>query len=61
MKKLLRDLERSLQRAGYYDEYKDTSDVYGKVLNQTRDSKNKIYSLEELDVYCVANEKVICK
>ena len=61
VKKLLRDLERSLQRAGYYEEYKDSIELFGKVLNQTRDSKNKIYSLEEQDVYCVAKGKVNCK
>ena len=57
VKRILRDVERNLEKSGYLDEYKDTLELYKQVLNQTKNSKNKIYSLDESDVYCIAKGK----
>jgi len=54
--RLLRDLERKLSDS-QLAHYKPYLDVYHKVLAQRRKSKNKIYSLHELDVYCIAKGK----
>ena len=52
--RLVRELDRKLpidspQRVAL--------DIFTKVLNQTRKSKNKIYSLHEPEVYCIAKGK----
>ena len=54
--RLLRDVERKLspQRLDYY---RDWLDLYQQVLNQKRHDKNKIYSLHELEVSCIAKGK----
>ena len=57
VKRMVRDVERNLEKSGYLEEYKDELDLYTRVLNQTKNSKNKIYSLEEVDIYCVAKGK----
>lgn len=54
--KLIRELERKFsdeQRLKYKAEF----DLYKKVLEQSRHSKNKIYSLHEPEVCCIAKGK----
>jgi IS5 family transposase len=50
---LVRELRRKLQE----DHYEEQLTLFEKVLNQKRNDKNKIYSLHELDVYCIAKGK----
>lgn len=52
--RLVRELERKLP----IDSVKRIDlEVFKKVLSQTQKSKNKIYSLHELEVYCIAKGK----
>lgn len=51
--RLVRELERKLPDSTY----QDTLHIFNHVLSQTRTSKNKIYSLHEPDVYCIAKGK----
>lgn len=52
--RLVRELERKLpEQTGWRSEL----ELFGKVLSQTRQSKNKIYSLHEPDVSCIAKGK----
>lgn len=52
--RLVRELERKLPS----DSVKRMDlEVFKKVLSQTQKSKNKIYSLHELEVYCIAKGK----
>ena len=50
---LVRELRRKLKK-GVYDE---KLNLFEKVLNQKRSDKNKIYSLHELNVSCIAKGK----
>ena len=54
--RLLRDLERKLspQRRAWYQPWLA---LYWDVLNQKKNDKNKIYSLHEPQVYCIAKGK----
>lgn len=54
--RLLRDVERKLD-PGIFFYYKPWLDLYRKVLEQKRHDKNKIYSLHELEVNCIAKGK----
>ena len=52
-KNLVRELERKLP----HQQRAETLALFNKVLAQEQHSKNKIYSLHEPDVYCVAKGK----
>lgn len=54
--RLVRDLERKLG-AGASAIYKDELDLFIKVIQQKKTDKNKIYSLHELAVDCIAKGK----
>lgn len=54
--RLVRELERKLDESARHI-YSEQLTVYNQVLNQTRTSKNKIYSLHEPDVYCMSKGK----
>lgn len=54
--RLLRDVERKLT-AEQLLHYQPWLDFYHCVMNQKRNDKNKIYSLHEPEVYCVAKGK----
>lgn len=51
--RLVRELERKLDTP----EYLSTLSIFNQVLAQSQKSKNKIYSLHEPDVYCIAKGK----
>src|SRR5690606_11407626 len=51
--RLIRDIERKLTS----DAYTTTLSLFKQVLSQTRDSKQKIYSLHEPDVQCISKGK----
>lgn len=51
--RLVRELERKLPEEDYTTEH----ELYKKVLSQEQNSKNKIYSLHEPDVYCMSKGK----
>lgn len=55
--RLVRELDRKLPEGVYAKEL----DLFKRVLSQTRNSKNKIYSLHEPDVYCIAKGKAAKK
>ena len=44
-------------RSEGYEQYKGKVGIFEKVLSQKRNSKNKIYSLHEPQVYCVSKGK----
>lgn len=54
--RLVRDLGRKLPQGvlTYYDEL---FDIFNRVLDQTRNSPNKIYSIHEPQVYCIGKGK----
>lgn len=52
--RLVRELERKL---GGQSQWRADLDLFDKVLSQTRQSKDKIYSLHEPDVSCIAKGK----
>lgn len=51
--RLVRELERKLPRGSYQQELS----LFNQVLSQSRNSKNKIYSLHEPEAYCMAKGK----
>ena len=51
--RLVRELERNLPPG----DFKTELDLYNRVLDQERDTKNKIYSLHEPEVYCMGKGK----
>lgn len=55
--RLVRELDRKLPKGVYNKDL----ELFKKVLAQTRHSKNKIYSLHEPDVYCIAKGKAAKK
>jgi IS5 family transposase len=54
--RLLRELQRKLPPERLKD-YERKLELFEKILSQQRDSKNKIYSIHEPHVYCVAKGK----
>ena len=52
----VRELERKLTEK-QLEKYRETLDLFKKVLNQKRGDKNKIYSLHEPEVSCIAKGK----
>lgn len=54
--KVFRDLERKMEQA-QRKKYEKKFTVFQRVLTQTRDSKNKIYSLHQPQVSCIAKGK----
>jgi IS5 family transposase len=54
--RLLRELQRKLPPERLQT-YERKLEIFEKILNQERDSKNKIYSVHEPHVYCVAKGK----
>lgn len=54
--RLVREIERKLPFE-VYEQYKGKVKIFEKVLSQKRNSKNKIYSLHEPQVYCVSKGK----
>ena len=54
---LIRELRRKLPREILNEEYESGFVFYEKVLAQKPKTKNKIYSLHELDVYCMSKGK----
>ena len=55
--RLLRELERNLERLGALEGYADSIAMYFKVLSQEKDGKGKIYSLHEPEVQCISKGK----
>jgi len=53
--RVVRELERNVTDSKYDKELL----IYKSVLSQTKTSKNKIYSLHEPEVYCIAKGKHI--
>jgi len=53
----VRDLKRKLQQEGKLSEYTEKIELYQQVLSQKRSDKNKVYSLHEPDVACIAKGK----
>ncbi len=51
--RLVREPERKLPTSACHD----TLVIFNQVLSQSRTGKNKIYSLHEPDVYCIAKGK----
>ena len=51
--RLIRELERKLPQGAYADQL----ELFKKVLAQKKNSKNKIYSLHEPEVYCMSKGK----
>ena len=51
--RLVRELERKLPKGDYEKEL----ELYKRVLSQEKNSKNKIYSLHEPEVYCMSKGK----
>ena len=56
-RRLLRELERNLEKRGMLEGYADSIAMYFRVLSQKRDSKDKIYSLHEPEVQCISKGK----
>lgn len=54
--RLIRELERKLSE-GSMAHYVEELDLFNKVLAQTKDSKNKVYSLHEPHVQCISKGK----
>jgi IS5 family transposase len=57
IKTIAHTLVRELRRKIDHDQYEEQLSLFEKVLNQKRNDKNKIFSLHELDVYCIAKGK----
>ena len=55
--RVLRDVSRKLEQQGNYERYKEQLGLYSRVLAQKRADKNKIYSLHEPGVACIAKGK----
>jgi IS5 family transposase len=55
-KRLITELQKTM-RIEQLEFYTETFSLYLKVLNQQKHDKNKIYSLHEPDVYCMAKGK----
>ena len=55
--RVLRDVSRKLEQQGNYERYKEQLGLYARVLAQKRVDKNKIYSLHEPGVACIAKGK----
>jgi transposase, IS5 family len=55
--RILRDLERKLDAAGELWVYQYEMELFGRVLTQKRKDKNKVYSLHEPSVSCIAKGK----
>ena len=53
---LLRDVQRKLSENAK-EKFKNDLETYGKVINQKREDKNKIYSLHEQKVVCIGKGK----
>jgi IS5 family transposase len=54
---LLRELRRELPPYGLFERYQRDFLLYERILAQQLKDTNKIYSLHELQVYCVAKGK----
>jgi IS5 family transposase len=54
--RLVRELQRCLS-SDQYKKYEEKLKVFERVINQKKDDKNKIYSLHELEVYCISKGK----
>jgi len=54
--RLIRELERKMS-IGQLSYYQDIINIFKKILAQKKDSKNKIYSIHENDVKCIAKGK----
>jgi IS5 family transposase len=55
--RLVREVERNLERRQKLDSYADTINLFKKVLGQERDDKDKVYSLHEPEVKCISKGK----
>jgi len=53
----LRDVTRKLEQSGGLDNYREELQLYEQVLEQNKHDKNKIYSLHEPGVACIAKGK----
>jgi len=53
----VRDVTRKLEQAGKLDNYSAQLQFYNQVLEQEKQGKNKIYSLHEPEVACIAKGK----
>jgi IS5 family transposase len=57
IKTIAHTLVRELRRKIDHDQYEEQLSLFKKGLDQKRNDKNKIYSLHELEVYCIAKGK----
>ncbi len=55
--KLIRELRRKLPKYALFEQYQKNFLFYERILKQQKNDKNKIYSLHEPDVYCIAKGK----
>lgn len=54
--RLVRELQRKMDLQ-QKENYKEKIELFEKVLNQKKEDKNKVYSLHEKEVYCIAKGK----
>jgi IS5 family transposase len=54
--RLVRELQRNLSSESY-KKFEKKLEIYERVINQKKEDKNKIYSLHELEVYCISKGK----
>ncbi len=54
--RLVRELQRSLS-SEHYKKYEEKLKIFERVIKQRKEDKNKIYSLHELEVYCISKGK----
>jgi len=54
---LIRELHRKLSKYCLFEHYQKDFLLYERVLSQKPKDKNKIYSLHEPQVYCIAKGK----
>ncbi len=55
--RLVRELERNLEKTGRLEQYADRIALYKRVLARKREDKDKIYSLHEPEVCCISKGK----
>jgi IS5 family transposase len=54
--RLVRELQRNLSSESY-KKYEKKLEIFERIINQKREDKNKLYSLHELEVYCISKGK----
>jgi IS5 family transposase len=54
--RLVRELQRNFSSESY-KKYEKKLEIFERIINQKREDKNKLYSLHELEVYCISKGK----